>query len=62
VTQEIPYPGQVNRYHRGFDDPAHTRYTDEEILVEVRRVRDQIGIVFNSYAAGLREAKATTKS
>ena len=26
------FPGQVNRYHWGFDDPAHAKGTDEEIL------------------------------
>lgn len=57
------YPGQVNRYHWGFEDPAHAKGTDEEILAEFRRVRDQIGMVFNAYAAGLREAaKVPAKS
>ena len=51
------YPGQVNRYHWGFEDPAHAKGTDDEILAEFRRVRDQIGMVFNAYAAGLREAQ-----
>jgi arsenate reductase (thioredoxin) len=51
------YPGQVNRYHWGFDDPAHATGTDEEILAEFRRVRDAIGMVFNAYAAGLLEAR-----
>ena len=51
------YPGQVNRYHWGFEDPAHAKGTDEEILVEFRRVRDQIGLVFKAYAAGLRERR-----
>ena len=51
------YPGQVNRYHWGFEDPAHAKGTDDEILAEFRRVRDQIGMVFMAYAAGLREAK-----
>lgn len=49
------YPGQVNRYHWGFEDPAHAKGTEEEVLAEFRRVRDQIGLVFNAYAAGLRE-------
>ena len=49
------YPGQVNRHHWGFEDPAHAKGTDEEILGEFRRTRDQIGLVFNAYAAGLRE-------
>lgn len=55
------YPGQVNRYHWGFEDPAHARGTDDEILAEFRRVRDQIGMVFNAYAAGLREAQKAAK-
>lgn len=49
------YPGQVNRHHWGFDDPAHAKGTDEEILQEFRRVRDEIRNVFEAYAAGLRE-------
>lgn len=55
------YPGQVNRYHWGFEDPAHAKGTDEEILAGFRRVRDQIGMVFNAYAAGLRETKKAAK-
>lgn len=51
------YPGQVNRYHWGFEDPAHAQGTDEEILAEFRRVRDQITMVFQAYAAGLRETR-----
>lgn len=51
------YPGQVNRYHWGFDDPAHATGTEEQILAEFRRVRDQIELVFNAYAAGLRESR-----
>ena len=50
------FPGQVNRYHWGFDDPAHATGTDEEILATFRRVRDQISLVFGAYAAGYREA------
>jgi arsenate reductase (thioredoxin) len=52
------FPGQVNRYHWGFDDPAHATGTEEEILAEFRRVRDQIRLVFEAYAAGLKESKA----
>lgn len=51
------YPGQMHRYHWGFDDPAHATGTEEEILAEFRRVRDQIRLVFEAYAAGLREAR-----
>jgi arsenate reductase len=49
------FPGQVNRYHWGFDDPAHAQGTDEEVLNVFRRVRDQIKLVFEAYAAGYRE-------
>jgi arsenate reductase len=50
------FPGQVNRYHWGFDDPAHAKGTDEEVLNVFRRVRDQIKLVFEAYAAGYRES------
>ena len=52
------YPGQMNRYHWGFDDPAHATGSEEEILAEFRRVRDEIRLVFGAYAAGLREGRA----
>ena len=52
------FPGQVNRHHWGFDDPAHAEGTEDEILGEFRRVRDQIKLVFEAYAAGLREGRA----
>ena len=51
------FPGQVNRYHWGFDDPAHATGTQEEILAVFRRGRDQIKLVVEAYAAGYREAK-----
>ena len=50
------FPGQVKRYHWGFDDPAHAAGTEEEILEAFRKVRDQIRLVFEAYAAGLRDA------
>ncbi len=49
------FPGQVNRFHWGFDDPAHATGTPEEIRNEFRRVRDQIKLVFEAYAAGLKQ-------
>jgi len=48
------FPGQLHRFHWGFDDPAHAKGTEEEILKEFRRVRDQIKLVFEAYAAGLK--------
>ena len=46
------FPGQANRYHWGFDDPAHATGAEEEQLAVFRRVRDQIRAVFEAYAAG----------
>lgn len=51
------FPGQVNRHHWGFDDPAHAVGTEDEILAEFRRIRDQIQLVFDAYAAGLKEGR-----
>ena len=51
------FPGQVNRYHWGFDDPAKVLGTDEQVMDEFRRVRDEIALVFRAYAAGLREGR-----
>src|SRR6187431_1670534 len=48
------FPGQLHRYHWGFDDPAHVKGTDEEIMTAFRRVRDEIKLVFEAYAAGLK--------
>ncbi len=49
------FPGQVNRYHWGFDDPARAVGTEEEKLAVFRRVRDEIRKVFEAYAAGRRD-------
>ena len=50
------FPGQLNRHHWGFDDPAHATGTAEEQLLVFRRVRDEIKRVFDAYAAGRRDA------
>jgi arsenate reductase len=53
------FPGQRNRHHWGFDDPAHATGTEAEQMAVFRRVRDEIRRVFEAYAAGRRdEAKA----
>jgi arsenate reductase len=49
------FPGQVSKYHWGFDDPAHAVGTEEERLAVFRRVRDEIRKVFEAYAAGRRD-------
>ena len=46
------FPGQLNRHHWGFDDPAHAAGSEEEQLNMFRRVRDEIRRVFEAYAAG----------
>ncbi|MEX2382603.1 MAG: arsenate reductase ArsC [Opitutales bacterium] len=51
------FPGQVNRYHWGFDDPAHAEGTEEEVMAEFRRVRDQMKLVFEAFAAGYRQGR-----
>ena len=53
------YPGQVNRYHWPFEDPAHALGTEEEKMAVFRQVRDEIKAVFEAYAFGRRDgAKA----
>lgn len=51
------YPGQVARYHWGFDDPAHAQGSEEEILNEFRRVRDEIKVKFTAYGAEVRAGR-----
>lgn len=55
------YPGQLNRHHWPFEDPAHATGTEEEKLAVFRRVRDEIRAVFTAYAHGRQDqAKAAT--
>ncbi len=55
------FPGQINRYHWEFDDPAHARGSEEEVMEAFRIVRDRIKLVFEAYAAGIRETLAGEK-
>jgi arsenate reductase len=55
------FPGQLNRHHWGFDDPAHAFGTDEERLKVFRRVRDQIKMVFQAYADGRRDQSKASR-
>lgn len=50
------FPGQVNRHHWGFYDPAKADGSEEEILAVFRQVRDEIRRVFEAYAAGRRDS------
>lgn len=49
------FPGQVNRHHFPFDDPAEAKGSEDEQLVVFRRVRDEITAVFVAYAAGRKD-------
>ena len=55
------FPGQVNRHHWGFDDPAHAVGTEEDRLAVFRRVRDEIRRVFTAYAEGRRDQLKAAK-
>ena len=50
------FPGQINRHHWPFDDPAKAAGNDAEVLASFRRVRDELRLRFEAYAAGLRDA------
>lgn len=50
------FPGQLNRHHWGFIDPADATGTEEEKLVVFRQVRDAMVRIFLAYAAGRRDA------
>ena len=52
------YPGQVHRHHWGFEDPAHAVGSEEDIMNLFRKVRDEIKLVFEAYAAGMRTANS----
>ncbi len=55
------YPGQVNRHHWPFEDPAHAAGTDAEKRAVFRRVREEIRAVFSAYADGRRDALKKAK-
>jgi len=50
------FPGQVNRHHWGFVDPAHAQGSEAEVLAVFRQVRDEIQRVFEAYGAGRRDS------
>ena len=54
------FPGQVNRHHWPFFDPAKATGSDEEVLQCFRTVRDEMRRVFEAYAAGLRDGTSVT--
>tara|TARA_A100001037_G_scaffold301006_1_gene329625 strand:- start:102 stop:533 length:432 start_codon:yes stop_codon:yes gene_type:complete len=57
ADQECPtYPGQFNRHHWGFEDPAHAEGSEDEVMEVFRKVRNEIKLVFEAYAAGIKAA------
>lgn len=54
ANEECPaFTGKVkHRFHIGFDDPSHAAGSDEFILGEFRRVRDEIREAFTELYAG----------
>ena len=52
------FPGQVNRHHWPFEDPAHATGSEDEKLRVFRRVRDEIRQTFGAYVDGRRDAVA----
>ena len=57
------FPGQVNRHHWPFDDPAHATGSEVAQLAVFRRVRNEIRRTLDAYVAGRRDAlKAKPKN
>jgi arsenate reductase len=52
------FPGQVNRHHWPFDDPAKAVGSETQILEMFRRVRDELQRAFTAYADGRKDALA----
>jgi arsenate reductase (thioredoxin) len=50
------FPGQLQRHHWPFLDPAKATGSEAEILNAFRQVRDEMRRVCEAYAAGLRDA------
>jgi len=48
------FPGQAEKHHWPFDDPAKATGSEEEIRAVFRRVRDEIRAKFGAYAAEIR--------
>src|SRR5581483_10858465 len=49
------FPGQVNRHHWPFYDPAKAEGSGEEQVRVFRQVRDEMKQVFEAYAAGRKD-------
>ena len=56
------FPGQVNRHHWPFEDPAHATGSEEEQLAVFRRIRNEIRRTFTAYADGRRDELKRAKA
>ena len=54
------YPGQAERFHWGFFDPAKAEGSEETVMQCFRDIRDQIKLVFEAYASGYRAGLAAS--
>lgn len=54
------FPGQANRHHWLFVDPAHAKGSEEEVLQVFRQVRDEIKRVFEAYADGRKDQQKSS--
>ncbi len=53
AAQNCPvFPGKGVRMHRGFDDPAATRGSEQEILASFRKVRNKIQVFILNFRGG----------
>ncbi len=53
ANEQCPlFIGGVRRVHIGFDDPSRLKGSDEEVLPEFRRVRDEIRKKITDYLTG----------
>jgi arsenate reductase len=58
LDQSCPvFPGQLQRHHWPFLDPAKATGSEAEIRQCFRNVRDEMRRVFGAYAAGLKDAE-----
>lgn len=53
------FPGKIDRFHWGFEDPPKAAREGETEMDAFRRIRDEIRRVFEAYAAGYRQAIST---
>jgi arsenate reductase (thioredoxin) len=54
------FPGQVNRHHWAFYDPAKAEGKEEDIMKVFREIRDEIKRVFEAYGVGRHDALKDT--